>query len=66
MSYLKELLPIIAASGGTALLVEYEDMFPYEGILKNISSKTAYSKEQVRANLNKISSPSSIEKTAVL
>lgn len=47
MMYLKEILPMIVASGGNALLIEYEDMFPYEGSLKNISSLTPYSKQQV-------------------
>ena len=30
-------------AGGTDLLVEWEDMFPYAGRLLNASSKVAYS-----------------------
>lgn len=48
MSYLKEILPIISASGGNALLIEYEDMFPYEGLIRNVSAVKAYSRNQVR------------------
>ncbi|XP_075236763.1 hexosaminidase D-like [Lycorma delicatula] len=47
LSYLRHLLPLLAKAGCNALLVEYEDMFPYHGILKNISAKNAYSQQQV-------------------
>ena len=42
LSYLKEVLPLLTMAGATDLLIEYEDMFPYWGVLQNISSKTAY------------------------
>ena len=29
MSYLKNILPLLKEAGATALLIEYEDMFPY-------------------------------------
>lgn len=48
MHLFKTLLPLIAAAGANAILLEYEDMFPYEGILKNASAKNAYSREEVR------------------
>ncbi|XP_054258857.1 hexosaminidase D-like [Macrosteles quadrilineatus] len=47
LSYLRQLLPLLAAQGCTALLVEYEDMFPYQGTLANISARNAYTQEQV-------------------
>ena len=43
LSYLKELLPLIREAGATAILMEYEDMFPFWGPLRNISAKNAYS-----------------------
>ena len=34
IGYLQKLLPFLKNSGATGLLVEYEDMYPYEGTLK--------------------------------
>jgi hypothetical protein len=48
MRVLKTLFPLIAAAGANALLLEYEDMFPFEGMLQNASARNAYSREQVR------------------
>ena len=48
MSYLKSILPLLKEAGATALLVEYEDMFPYWGRLKNIAAKNAYSVEEIK------------------
>jgi hypothetical protein len=45
---LKALFPLIAAAGANALLLEYEDMFPFQGMLRNASAKNAYSREEVR------------------
>ena len=39
---MKEVLPLLTMAGATDLLIEYEDMFPYWGVLQNISSNTAY------------------------
>uniref|UniRef100_A0A1B6KLL4 beta-N-acetylhexosaminidase n=1 Tax=Graphocephala atropunctata TaxID=36148 RepID=A0A1B6KLL4_9HEMI len=47
ISYLRQLLPLLAANGCTGLLIEYEDMFPYQGSLANISAKNAYTQEQI-------------------
>jgi hypothetical protein len=46
--FLKPLFRLIAAAGANALLLEYEDMFPFEGILQNASARNAYSREEVR------------------
>lgn len=33
--------------GATGILIEYEDMFPYSGILSSIAAKNAYSKKNI-------------------
>ena len=38
LAYLKELFPLIWKAGGNALLIEYEDMFPYSGSIVNAST----------------------------
>ncbi|CAH0395073.1 unnamed protein product [Bemisia tabaci] len=47
ISYLKEWLKLVARAGATALLIEYEDMFPFEGILRNVSATNAYTKTEI-------------------
>ncbi|XP_069689508.1 hexosaminidase D-like [Periplaneta americana] len=47
MRYLRALLPLLAAAGANALLVEYEDMFPWDGALRNASATNAWSRAQV-------------------
>ncbi|XP_062503824.1 hexosaminidase D-like [Corticium candelabrum] len=47
MSYLLQLLPHFKQLGASGLLVEYEDMYPYEGELKVLQRKEAYKKEEV-------------------
>ncbi|OWR43951.1 hypothetical protein KGM_215551 [Danaus plexippus plexippus] len=42
LSYLKTLLPKLQSLGVTGLLMEYEDMFPYEGKLVNLSAENHY------------------------
>ena len=48
LAYLKELFPLIWKAGGNALLIEYEDMFPYSGSIVNASALNAYSKKQIK------------------
>lgn len=48
LSYLKTLLPKLRELGVTGFLMEYEDMFPYDGRLLNISAKNCYKKSEVR------------------
>jgi hexosaminidase len=48
LSYLKELFPLLRDAGATAILLEYEDMFPFWGPLRNISAKNAYSQRDVQ------------------
>ena len=52
LSYLHELFPLLREAGATAILLEYEDMFPFWGNLRNISAKNAYSQRDVQ-NLQK-------------
>lgn len=47
MSYYRELFPLLMKLGATGLLIEYEDMFPYSGDLKNISAANSYSLQDV-------------------
>ena len=52
ISYLKEIFPLIAKAGANALLVEYEDMFPYWGSIVNASALNAYTVNQIQELLN--------------
>nr|CAD7588568.1 unnamed protein product [Timema genevievae] len=51
MKYLQSVLPLLALSGANAILIEYEDMFPYTDTLRNLSAHNAYTMDQVRALL---------------
>lgn len=47
LSYLMTVLPILKEKGANGLLIEYEDMFPYNGAIKDLSSKKHYKKTEV-------------------
>ncbi|XP_073723085.1 hexosaminidase D [Misgurnus anguillicaudatus] len=49
IGYLLELIQVFADLGATGLLIEYEDMFPYEGDLKVIQCKAQppYSRKEI-------------------
>ncbi|XP_017775261.1 PREDICTED: hexosaminidase D-like [Nicrophorus vespilloides] len=47
IDYIKRILPLIKNLGATGILIEYEDMFPYDGSLKHLAAKNAYSKKQI-------------------
>lgn len=49
IGYLTELIQLFADLGANGLLIEYEDMFPYEGELKVLQSTTQppYSREEI-------------------
>lgn len=49
IDYLIQLVPLIAQLGATGLLLEYEDMFPYEGDLKVVAATNHYTKTEVPA-----------------
>lgn len=46
-SYLLKILPMLKSLGATGILLEYEDMFPYSGILSSIAAKNAYTKKNI-------------------
>ncbi|XP_073826444.1 hexosaminidase D-like isoform X3 [Musca autumnalis] len=48
ISFLKQLLPVMKTLGATGLLIEYEDMFPFEGNISTLSAKNAYNREELR------------------
>ncbi|VEN38850.1 unnamed protein product [Callosobruchus maculatus] len=48
IAYLKKLFPLFKVMGATGLLIEYEDMFPYQGSLKNISATNAFTVQEVK------------------
>ncbi|KAL3269502.1 hypothetical protein HHI36_008568 [Cryptolaemus montrouzieri] len=52
ISFYRRFFPFVKNLGATGLLIEYEDMFPYDGVLRNISAKNAYTKEEIGEILN--------------
>ncbi|XP_067944529.1 hexosaminidase D-like [Watersipora subatra] len=52
VSYLEKLFPLLKSLGATGILIEWEDMFPYEGELEEISAKDCYSKADVQSMLS--------------
>ncbi|XP_072796038.1 hexosaminidase D isoform X2 [Vicugna pacos] len=48
VSYLSEIFPLFRALGADGLLIEYEDMFPYEGPLRLLRAEHAYSPSELR------------------
>ncbi|XP_064465727.1 hexosaminidase D-like isoform X3 [Ornithodoros turicata] len=47
VSYMKQVFPLLHEAGANGLLLEYEDMFPYEGTLAPVRAKNAYTKEEL-------------------
>lgn len=52
VSYFKQLFPLLKEAGANGILLEYEDMFPFWGILESTAATNAYTKEDVKAILN--------------
>nr|XP_023018796.1 hexosaminidase D-like [Leptinotarsa decemlineata] len=52
LSYLRKLFPLIKILGATGVLLEYEDMFPFNGPLKNISAGNAYTMDNIKEILS--------------
>ncbi|XP_050547606.1 hexosaminidase D-like isoform X4 [Daktulosphaira vitifoliae] len=46
--YLQKLFPLIKKMGGTGLLIEWEDMFPWSGELSEIAAGNAYTRAEVK------------------
>ncbi|XP_063389658.1 hexosaminidase D-like [Cydia fagiglandana] len=51
LAYLASLLPMMKKHGVNGLLIEYEDMFPYDGVLENLRRWNSYKKEELHAYL---------------
>jgi hexosaminidase len=47
ISYFEKLFPLLHKWGVTGICMEYEDMFPFDGIVENIKHKQAYTKDEV-------------------
>ena len=52
MAVLKSLIPWIASHGATMVLLEYEEMFPFHGILADITARNHYTPTQIRELLD--------------
>ncbi len=50
--YLIKVLRLAKSLGATGLLLEYEDMFPFEGPLKGVAAKNHYKKEEIQEVLD--------------
>jgi hypothetical protein len=53
ISYFEQLFPLLHKWGAVGICMEYEDMFPYEGIVNNIKHKQAYTKDDIN-KINKL------------
>ncbi|XP_022705346.1 hexosaminidase D-like [Varroa jacobsoni] len=47
ISYMEKVFPLLRKMGATGLLIEYEDMFPYSGSLRNLTALNHYSVENI-------------------
>lgn len=52
ISYYKQLFPLLKDAGANALLLEYEEMFPFSGSLEIVRAKNAYSVEDIQTILS--------------
>ncbi|KAL4659125.1 hypothetical protein GN956_G3463 [Arapaima gigas] len=48
ITYFEQIFPLLSTLGATGVLLEYEDMFPYEGNLTILRSPYAYSLEDIK------------------
>ncbi|XP_069503445.1 hexosaminidase D-like isoform X2 [Ambystoma mexicanum] len=52
VSYFEQVFPLFAKLGANGLLIEYEDMFPFQGELEILRSPYAYSEEDIEKILH--------------
>uniref|UniRef100_A0A914V1A8 beta-N-acetylhexosaminidase n=1 Tax=Plectus sambesii TaxID=2011161 RepID=A0A914V1A8_9BILA len=52
VAYFKEMFAFLKTIGATGILIEWEDMFPYEGILADVRNGNAYTKKEIATILN--------------
>lgn len=60
ISYFEKLFPLLKSLGATGLLVEYEDMFPYSGVISTLAAHNAYSEPDIQ-KLKKIAKDNHLE-----
>lgn len=48
ISYLRQLFPFVKNLGATGVLLEWEDMFPWEGNLVKLAAQNAYTKKEAK------------------
>jgi len=53
ISYFEQLFPLLKKWGATGICIEYEDMFPFDGIVSSIKHKQAYTKDDIE-KINKL------------
>jgi hexosaminidase len=54
------LFPLLATAGANAILIEYEDMFPFTNNLRNASAKNAYTRSDVQ-EINRLAAKNNLE-----
>ncbi|CAF4132958.1 unnamed protein product [Rotaria sp. Silwood2] len=47
ISYFEKLFPLLHKLGAIGICIEYEDMFPFDGIISSIKHKQAYTKDDI-------------------
>lgn len=48
ISYFKSIFPLLKSAGANGILMEYEDTFPFWGVLSTVSAHNAYKKKEIR------------------
>ncbi|KAL2101109.1 hypothetical protein ACEWY4_002870 [Coilia grayii] len=60
VKYLEQIFPLFSSLGATGVLMEYEDMFPYDGDLSLLRSSFAYSVDDI-AEIKRLAKISNLE-----
>ena len=58
--YFEQLFPLLRKWGATGICMEYEDMFPFDGIVSSIKHQQAYTKDDIN-KINKIAKDNQLE-----
>lgn len=48
VSYFEQLFPLLRKWGANGICIEYEDMFPFEGVVSDVKHKYAYTKKDIK------------------
>jgi hexosaminidase len=60
VSYFEQLFPLLRKWGANGICIEYEDMFPFDGIVANIKHKQAYTKDDIE-KINNLAKENNLE-----